>query len=85
MEDYRPADKDDVFAEHTTAEALKEIIFNDLNETERRLIIMYAELMSYTSVGRRLNLNPTTCRWQIMGALNKVRRLYKLKKITGEI
>lgn len=64
---------------------LKSIIFNDLNETEKRVMIMYAELYTFSAVGRELGISNTTARYQIMQIQEKIKKIYRRKKLEGLI
>lgn len=73
METYRP--REDLFSmEGARTRLLKEVIFSDLTEIERRIILLYAELGSQRRLGRLMGLSAAT--------INKIIREIK-EKIYG--
>lgn len=69
LEEYKP-DNDLFTEEDTKINILKNIIYNDLDEVERRIILMYAELGSLRKLGNTLSVSPST-------ALIKIREIRK--------
>ena len=58
-DEYKPSD--DIFNEDDiTISKIKRIIQNDLNETERRIILAYAELGNIRDCAKLFKVSPTT-------------------------
>lgn len=71
LNEYSP--NRDIFSEDSELiQRIKWIIFNRLNETDRRIILMYAEYKSYAKVAQKLFTSTTTA-------------YLKVKKIKEEI
>lgn len=51
---------------------LKQIIFNDLSETDKRIILLYAELSSQRKVGKQLGVSTATINKQITNIRKKI-------------
>jgi DNA-directed RNA polymerase specialized sigma subunit len=69
MSDYKPHN-DDIFDEDTALlSMLKSIIFCDLSEAERRVLLMYAEIGSQRELGKELGVSAAS----INIYLNKIR------------
>lgn len=59
LEDYLP-DDDVMSEEEWKVNALKHIIYDRLSETDKRVILLYAELGSQREVGRKLGVSAST-------------------------
>lgn len=60
MSDYRPHN-DDIFNEDTALlSVVKGIIFNDLSEAERRVLLLYSELGTQRDVAKELNVSASS-------------------------
>ena len=59
LEDYLP-DDDIMSEEEFRVNALKHIIYERLSETDKRVILLYAELGSQREVGRKLGVSAST-------------------------
>lgn len=59
LEDYLP-DDDIMSEEDFRVNALKHIIYERLSETDKRVILLYAELGSQREVGRKLGVSAST-------------------------
>lgn len=71
IEEYRPSD--DVFSEDDVVyDKVKRIIFNELNETERRIIISYAEIGNIRDTAKLFKVSPTTIWNQIKAIRIKI-------------
>ena len=61
LEDYQPSD--DIFNdEDELINKLKHIIYLKLNEVDKRIILMYAELKSLRKLGMELGIS-VSCAW----------------------
>lgn len=59
LEDYLP-DDDIMSEEEFRVNAIKHIIYDKLSETDKRVILLYAELGSQREVGRKLGVSAST-------------------------
>ena len=59
LEDYLP-DDDVMSEEEFRVNAIKHIIYDKLSETDKRVILLYAELGSQREVGRKLGVSAST-------------------------
>ena len=59
LEDYLP-DDDIMSEEEYRVNAIKHIIYDKLSETDKRVILLYAELGSQREVGRKLGVSAST-------------------------
>lgn len=66
--EYLPNDNDDDLMRE-----LKEAIFNELTEPERKLLIYYAEMNSFAAVSRMLHNSPPTAKRVISEIIDKIR------------
>ena len=57
INDYLPTEEDDDYML-----SLKNKVLQDLTEPEKRVFLLYAELGSYSAVGRQLKCSPPTVR-----------------------
>lgn len=74
-EDYLPDDS--IFSEETKdMNRLKHIIFDQLDEPDRRIIILYTELQSVRQVGKMLGISPASAWIAINNVKKKIRRRY---------
>lgn len=74
LEDYQP--DDDLFSEEDDKiHKLKKIIYTKLSESDRRIILLYAELGNLRAVASILNISHTTVYYQIL----------RIRKIIHEI
>lgn len=73
LEDYQPSD--DIFNEEDEmVNALKHIIYLKLNEVDKRIILMYAELKSLRKLGMELGISVSSAWIKI----NEIRdKIYK--------
>ncbi len=51
---------------------LKEIIYNDLDEVDRRIILLYAELGSLRKLGAEIGVSATACHYRIKEIKKKI-------------
>lgn len=59
LDEYKPSD--DIFCEDDiTIIKIKKIIQNDLNETERRIILSYAEIGNIRDTAKLFKVSPST-------------------------
>lgn len=71
METYRPSG--DLFnMEGARTRLLKEVIFSDLTEIERRIILLYVELQSQRKLGKLMGLSAATVNKIIRGIKGKI-------------
>lgn len=73
MEKYQPTD--DPFAEEeddTPSRRLKEIIFNNLDEVDRRVILLYAEVASLRKLSKIIGVSPTACHFRVRQIRKKI-------------
>ena len=69
LEEYKP-DNDIMSEEDSKINNLKNIIYNKLDEVDRRIILMYAETGSLRKLGKELGVCATTAQSKI----NEIRR-----------
>ena len=69
LEEYKPS-SDPFDEDDAKIHALKTIIFKDLSDIEKRLIILYADTGSFRKVAEMLKISPTT----IYNYINSVRK-----------
>lgn len=71
LEEYLP--DDDLFSvEDERVNALKHIIYDKLSETDKRVILLYAELGSQREVGRKLGVSASTVNILIKRIRNEI-------------
>ena len=73
LEKYEPTD--DVFSEEeddTPSRKIKDIIYNKLDEIDRRIILLYAELGSLRKLGKEIGVSPTACHFRIKQIRKKI-------------
>lgn len=64
---------DDIFCDESPkVKALKYVIFNDLSEIERRVILLYAEEQSQRKVAKLLGISPGSVNIVIKGIRKKI-------------
>lgn len=74
LDEYKPSG--DIFCEDDiTISKIKKIIQNDLNETERRIILSYAELGNIRDTARLFKVSPSTIWNQIKQIKIKIIKL----------
>lgn len=74
LDKYKPSD--DIFCEDDiTIIKMKKIIQNDLNETERRIILSYAELGNIRDTAKLFKVSPSTIWNQIKQIKIKIIKL----------
>ncbi len=71
LEDYKP-DNDLFSEEQEKINKLKNIIYNNLSEVDKRIILMYAELGSLRKLGKELGVSPSTALFRIREIRNKI-------------
>lgn len=71
LEDYKP-DNDLFSEEQEKINKLKNIIYNNLSEVDKRIILMYAELGSLRKLGKELGVSPSTALFRIRDIRNKI-------------
>ena len=71
LEDYSP-DNSIFTEENPEINKLKNIIYNDLDEVDRRIIIMYAELGSLRKLGKELGVCAATALTKIIEIRKKI-------------
>ena len=76
-EDYRPAEEPDIFVPATKADKTKHIIFDRLNQVDRTIILLYAELRSYRALGRRLHLSQTVVSHEVRRIRTRILEEYE--------
>ena len=75
LDDYRP-DDDDIFNEDTEEmKKLKHIIYTDLDEVDRRVILLYAELGSLRKLGSILGVSASSAFLKIKTIKKKIQDL----------
>lgn len=76
LSEYAPTD--DVMSEDDTlTRNLKTVIYRRLDETERRIILAYAELGSIRDTARLFRVSPTTIWLRIQQIRNKIKDYLK--------
>lgn len=74
LDEYKPSD--DIFCEDDiTISKIKKIIQNDLNETERRIILSYAEIGNIRDTAKLFRVSPSTIWNQIKQIKIKIIKL----------
>ena len=74
LDEYKPSD--DIFCEDDiTIIKIKKIIQNDLNETERRIILSYAEIGNIRDTAKLFKVSPSTIWNQIKQIKIKIIKL----------
>lgn len=72
LEVYAPDDS--IFSEESEEiRHLKHIIFNELSEPARRILLLYAELGSLRKVGAELGVSATTAYWYIKAVRDEIK------------
>ena len=71
IEDYRP-DNDIFSQEDKRINQLKNIIYNNLDEVDRRIILIYAETGSLRKLGKELGVSPSTALFKIREIRKKI-------------
>lgn len=75
LDDYRPND-DDIFNEDTEEmKKLKKIIYTNLDEVDRRVILLYAELGSLRKLGSILGVSASSAFLKIKTIKKKIHDL----------
>lgn len=75
LDDYKPSN--DIFSEDDERVAkLKRIIYNSLDEVDRRIIILYAELGSLRKLGKELGISTSSAWIRINTIKQKILSLY---------
>lgn len=75
LEDYQP-DNDLFTEENPEINKLKNIIYTELDEIDRRIILMYAELGSLRKLGKELGVCAATALTKIIQIRNKIYKYY---------
>lgn len=78
LEKYQP--DEDILSEEeddTPSRKIKEIIYRDLDEVDRRIILMYAELGSLRKLAREIGVSSTACHFRIKAIRNKILQLIR--------
>lgn len=71
LEEYKP--DDDIFNdEDELINNLKHIIYQKLNEVDKRIILMYAELKSLRKLGEELGISASSAFFKIKEIRNKI-------------
>lgn len=71
LDDYKP--QNDLFSEEDfEINRIKNIIYNDLDEVDRRIILMYADCGSLRTLGKELGVCASTVRNKIIEIRNKI-------------
>lgn len=84
LEDYKP-DNSILSEEGDKINKLKNIIYNDLSEPEKRIILMYADLQSFRKLGKELDVSPSTAFKKIREIRNKIYDKFNNNNTTGRI
>lgn len=71
LEDYKP-DEDIFNEEDDKIHRIKQIIYNDLDEVDRRCLLMYAELGSLRKLGNELGVSVSSAFIKIKSIQNKI-------------
>ena len=75
IEEYKPHFS--IFSEEDNKTyMLKHILFNDLTDVERVLIVLYAELGSQRKVANKLNVSPATVNLTLNKVRTKIKTIY---------
>ena len=75
LDDYKPSN--DIFDEDDERVAkLKRIIYNSLDEVDRRIIILYAELGSLRKLGKELGISTSSAWIRINTIKQKILNIY---------
>lgn len=75
LEKYKPSD--DIFDDtDPKIQKIKKIIYTKLDETERRIILSYAEIENVRDTARLFKVSPTTIWLKIKDIRNKVKDYY---------
>lgn len=72
LSEYEP--NDDIFdSDEIKIKSIKKIIFNSLDETERRIILSYAEIGNSRDCAKLFKVSPTTIYLKIKDIQNKIK------------
>ena len=72
---YSP--NDDIFNEDDEeVQKLKKIIYNDLDEVDRRILLMYAELGSLRKLAKEIGVSATAAYFRVKQIREKILQLY---------
>lgn len=75
LEDYAPDNT--IFSKETPEiNKIKNIIYNDLDEVDRRIIILYAELGSLRALGKELGVSASSAWLKIKSIKQKITDIY---------
>lgn len=75
LEEYKP--DNDVFSEENeNINKLKNIIYNKLDEVDRRIILLYTELGSLRKLGKELGVSASTVLTRIREIRNRIYECY---------
>lgn len=73
LQKYSPTT--DIFSEEeddAPSRRIKEIVFNDLDEIDRRLLLLYAEVGSYRELAKIIGVSATSCFLKIKEIKKKI-------------
>lgn len=72
LDEYSPAD--DVLSEDDiSVHRIKKIVYNRLNETDRRILLAYAEIGNVRDTAKLFKVSPTTIWIRIQEIRNKIK------------
>lgn len=75
LNDYKPDNS--LFSEESPEiNTLKNIIFNNLDEVEKRVILLYAECGNFRKLGKELGVCASTARTEIIKIRKKIYAYY---------
>jgi len=75
LDEYKP--DDDLFSEEDEkVNKLKHIIYDDLSEADKRIILLYTECGNLRDVGDILNVSHTTIFYKIKNIKNIINKYY---------
>lgn len=78
MEKYSGTTEDE--EDDSPSRRIKQIIFNELNDVDRYIILLYAELGSLRKLATLIGVSPTACHFRVKEIKNKIKD--KLKNDT---
>lgn len=70
---YQPTD--DIMADEaddTPTRRIKDIIYNQLDEVDRRVFLMYVELASLRKLAKEIGVSATACHFKVRDIKNKI-------------
>ena len=76
IDNYKP-NEDPFDEDDENVRIIKQIIFKDLNDIEKRLIILYTEYSSFRKVAKMLNISTSTVYIYVNNIRKKIKHRFK--------